>query len=601
MIIEENELMHLRMYKDKIKALLVEFEEFFTEIAVTGLVSFVNKSGFNNIKKMVQRFDKLGLISTSARLQTLLENLKDLENDGGTKIKATFLLNRLITWFTIFSAQFSYMTAETGTISEDDVLEMVETGQMKETIDVELIPFAVKKGTGKKISIYCTSVSMNDYFIIQDAIQSTHANVTQHNSEFFGRIPISYRAFLKNKILITNVVLEKEKTISGTKLKGKVLRRVIHTRFKHLPFTDWETLGKKLIESGILSRVETSNVKFTGGKIIVDKGRPIIGTNLPEIWRNFEIFHLLQPSIFYTSNKSDSIGCIMMEDENKMYFPALGEWPRVPRTNILSAIMSDSNLLQNIDLLEKLIGGVEDASGNKEEIAADIESMIFRDDADWRMVFLRLMLLVENTGGVPEEMEEKILERTREILESKKKWTRRYWENYIYMVLCMYELNFERKEKLTIEPILTKLGSTTLKRASDTYPRIVKIIAAKLNGVTFGKLDELVSTTQTLINEIMVDSNEDAIANRIQHLAPALQILRHKVDVFTQFIKLGTQDIIDAFCYYYCMYKQMEGEGDPESTGGKSEMKRPTSSYFLECIYILSRLESYKNFPIMYY
>ncbi|MBD3187393.1 hypothetical protein GF325_11230 [Candidatus Bathyarchaeota archaeon] len=600
MSIEEGKLAVLFAYKDKIQALLGEFENFFTEIAVAGLVSLQNKEGYRKIKRMVKRFQEIGFQSTAKRLQDFLDQLQRVEEKPSARLDASIALNRLVTWLSIFSTQFRYMTAETAKSSIMEEEAMVETGKMQETSSIEIMPFAVVKEGKSALVLYCIGIDMETFFKIHDTIEigwSTHA---KQKTSFFGALPSTLREFLKQRLILTDIAYHDETTVTNTGVPAKVIRKTISTRVHHAPFQDWKTVKSALREHGLLKKVETGTASFSLDGLVFKSGMEIPDLSFDKQWKYFEMFHILEPWVFTAKDQVFNLGCIIPEDahDGEIYFPVLGEWPRVERQRILEELLAKEKLIENVTSLEEYLAGIRKSSAKGEGLVEKIDSILSRDKIDWHELYLNVLIQIHKGEGLPDEIETKVIEKGLEALTGSGTWSRSRWEQMVYLAFCIIECSGSgSNERHELEPVEIPVGSLKGRRNSDICEIMAEIIQARFKKKTFGDYNPLVEKLGLLVPEVVNVDYESTMGDRIMQLAPAVHMLRHKPAIIAKRAGMTLQEFTDAMCYLFCTYRQQE------PTGSKKRQKNPEfiSRNLLEIIHVLVEQEHYAKHVLFYY
>ncbi|MHA1449107.1 MAG: hypothetical protein ACTSP4_06765 [Candidatus Hodarchaeales archaeon] len=580
---DENTLMILKSYRNELQTLLDHLDDFFTEIIITGLTSLTCEEGFRKISKVQYECQQLGLNSTAYLLKSFLETLRNPTKDDKSRSAASLLLNRMLTWQIVFRKQFEYLTAGTRVLAEKTLAEMVETGVLAETYDLELIPFAVDllKKTGLKIKLVvsCIDTSLTKFYQFKDELTTTdgyRSGPLKIKSKFFGGISWDYGAALNKVITVENVKMATTKTKSSTILsssgiKYHVLQRTISTGHTELDRESFDPVLEALEPTGLVLKVEEKKLHFSLNDLSIDK-KCLSSGSRSTLWRMMKVFKKYDTYLLISKSRSKTkqISSLYIPSMKRLFFPAIEKFqttsPWSEELDDWLQFKEDSFIETACFLLLNPGYTKQFAAKLAEHCTAVISAEAGAESRTVLPLFLLhkgIVLLNHQSDTLAKEFRDKVVKIavdniTRKPLESNTDLVRFVLAGLIMgELMTSKELSSLRNDNKMVKRSLIRGRKKKIKLDGD-YHTLAKFIHEKLTGkeITKKKKRNLFIFANTLVEEITTTSKGRKVLDKLPKLAIAIHLIRHSL---SEVIPANDQaELLESLYYIFKVEKLSE-------------------------------------------
>ncbi|MFW9993875.1 MAG: hypothetical protein ACFFD4_17655 [Candidatus Odinarchaeota archaeon] len=567
-VIEESTLIILKEHKEQLKELLSKFDDFFTEISITGLASLANKEGYQKIKKMISEFQKLGLESTALQLEQFLEELRQASVSAEARGNATILLNRLLTWQLVFSRQFEYLTAGTAVLGKKEEASMVETGQVEETVDLTLVPFSVEvlkqTKTRTSIAVSCLELTTDEIYVFRDVlshVETSSNGPLKVNSQFFGGFNWDYTTALNKIISLENVIVEPIKSeilkvLTTLEAKWYSIRKTITTKAGELERESSDSIVEKLKELSILHQITPENMKCVPDKVLLER-KAFQPENRSSLWKFHKTVQKYAPHAVLTKKdkKSIVITGLFIPKTQRFVFPSIEGFKVGTFSQELTLGENEFDCTDTLSCIGNLLLNPNRVKGHVEVILENCENLISLLDAEtstnvFQQLFLSIVLLNRGYTSISNGLKEKIVSWA--IKELEKPLTASD-DNQISQIQAAFLIG-ELLTRSQIDELVktnTKLMKGKKKKLFGNLSRI-RTIAFRLLGDSLIKKQDrnVLSSLITELTEGLVKTKTTSIpANNIPLLALVLELCRDKISEIIA--RDAVIDILESLYYLF--------------------------------------------------
>ncbi|TXT62051.1 MAG: hypothetical protein BAJALOKI1v1_1040007 [Promethearchaeota archaeon] len=557
MNINQKTLKSIKASKTEISDLLREFEGFFNEITVSGLISLMSESGIKKVDTIIKLSQQVGFNSTAMQLTKFKDIVVHMDGKSPNLTEqATILFNRISTWQYLFSRQFAYLTADTVKLDESELEKTVETGKISETEDILVIPVAVSVNH-EECRIYLLNSAQEKLYLLHDKIKQFSTSQHIFQSELLQNKVLNYPKMLKKEIFLKNIALLDDKKLDGYEIEYTLLRRVLNTEITPVrtPKTSFEELTEILKKLGLITPFNAIRPVIKLKSIELNSDMRILNSDFAVLWKYFKTFYILKPSTILLSKKGSQIGALIDEGNKRIFYPQFDEFPMINNEGTLQLMIHEKAFIEPHHFLESFYLKKNLEKNEVQQCLDFLTTCGTEENIMWQLYYIALEMVESAKAELAEETIKIIHEKATVFL--KETTTQKEWFNVIYAYLIIRRFTTTHKIQDSLSNVSVSLEKTTQKRKSDVSNKLIKYIKGSAKGSLSHIIEEVSRKINSIVREIEEFRYRTTMNSRVKQLSAVINVFNNDENI--RRILKNNPHFTDMLCYFYCYSKQNEG------------------------------------------